>query len=86
MRHSYSINYNSARYYAETIADLTTLAFQLSTRPEAVSAYQLRMLPLTTERSALLASLVMQERYSLDCVQMAYTEEQERVEDEWKKG
>lgn len=34
----------------------------------------------------MLASLVMQERYSLECVQMAYTEEQERVEDEWKKG
>lgn len=49
-------------------------------------AYQLRLYPITLERSALLASLVLQERHALDCVQTAYEEERERVEDEWKRG
>lgn len=49
-------------------------------------AYQLRLYPITLERSALLASSVLQERHALDCVQTAYEEERERVEDEWKRG
>lgn len=62
------------------------LAYHLSTRPDTVPAYQLRLYPITLERSAVLASLVMQERHALDCVQTAYEEERERVEDEWKRG
>ena len=82
----YRPHYNSQRHYADAIQELTTLAYQLSTHPESVTEYQLRLFPLTTERSALLASLVTAEKYALECVQMAFTEEQERVEEEWKKG
>jgi hypothetical protein len=83
---SRSTHYISGRHYAEAIQELNLLAYHLSTRPDTVPAYQLRLYPITLERSALLASLVMQERHSLDCVRTAYQEEQERVEDEWKKG
>ncbi|PSR82571.1 hypothetical protein PHLCEN_2v6004 [Hermanssonia centrifuga] len=79
-------HYNSARYYNDTISDLTGLSLQLATRPETVPAYQLRLYPLSIERSALLASLGLEEKNALDCIQTAYQEEQERVEDEWKKG
>ena len=48
--------------------------------------YNLRLLPLTTERSATLAQLEMEERYAIDCAQTAYDEERERVEEEWKRG
>ncbi|KAI0698377.1 hypothetical protein BC835DRAFT_1269073 [Cytidiella melzeri] len=78
--------YNSGRYYGEAIQELNLLAYHLSTRPDTVPAYQLRLYPVTLERSALLASEVLQERHALDCVKTAYDEERERVEDEWKRG
>ena len=79
-------SYSSGRHYAETIAELNTISFHLSTRPDTVPSYQLRLYPLSLERSSLLTSLVMQEKYALDCIQTAYEEERERVEDEWKRG
>ncbi|KAF8626699.1 hypothetical protein AX15_004723 [Amanita polypyramis BW_CC] len=74
------------RQYAETIASLNSAAIQLATKPEDHSLYVLRLFPLTLERSAILAQLDMQERYSVECAQTAYDEERERVEEEWKKG
>ena len=61
-------------------------AYRLATHPELVPAYQLRLYPLSLERSSLLASLQHEEHHALDCVQQAYEEERERVEDEWKRG
>ncbi|GBE86630.1 hypothetical protein SCP_0905090 [Sparassis crispa] len=77
---------DAGRHYAEIISELHSTSLQLSTRPETLPAYNLRLYPLTLERSALLASLVLQERHALDGVQTAYEEERERVEDEWKRG
>ncbi|KAF9558730.1 hypothetical protein CPC08DRAFT_596054, partial [Agrocybe pediades] len=75
-----------ARHYAENIAALHNTSHILSTRPELSPVYMLRMFPLSLERSALLAQLEVEERYSLECAQVAYEEERERVEDEWKRG
>jgi hypothetical protein len=76
----------SGRQYAETITLLNSAAIQLSTKPEDHPMYALRLFPLTIERSATVAQLDMQERYSIEGAQMAYDEERERVEEEWKKG
>lgn len=62
------------------------MSFHLSTRPQTVPAYQLRLYPLSLERSALLASAVLQERYALESIQTAYEEERAKVEEEWKRG
>ena len=59
---------------------------QLSTRPETLPAYNLRLYPISLERSALLAQLVFQEKHAIEVVQTAYDEERERVEEEWRKG
>ena len=48
--------------------------------------YALRLFPLTIEWSATVAQLDMQERHSIEGVQMACDEEREWVEEEWKKG
>ncbi|KAK2465687.1 hypothetical protein APHAL10511_002231 [Amanita phalloides] len=74
------------RQYTETMTILNSAAIQLSTKPEDHAMYALRLFPLTIERSATLAQLDMQERYSIEGAQTAYDEERERVEDEWKKG
>lgn len=66
--------------------ELSTFAYQLATHPELVPAYQLRLYPLSLERSALLASLQHEEQHALECVQQAYEEERERVEEEWRRG
>lgn len=58
----------------------------LSMRPEMSTLYNLRLLPLTIERSATLAQLECEERHSIDSAQIAYNEERERVEEEWRKG
>lgn len=62
----------------------TTVA--LSTKPDAVPSYNLRLLPVTVERSALLHQYELEEAYGLERAQTAYEEERHRVEDEWKKG
>ncbi|CAL1715192.1 unnamed protein product [Somion occarium] len=82
----HEFHFSSGRQYAETIAELNTLAYHISTRPDVVPAYQLRLYPKSLERSALLTSLVFQEKFSLDCIQTAYEEEREKVEEEWRKG
>lgn len=43
-------------------------------------------MPLSIERSALLAQIETEERYALESTQIAYDEERERVEEEWKRG
>ena len=48
--------------------------------------FKLRLLPLSLERSALLAQFEAEERYAIECAQIACDEERERVEEEWKKG
>ncbi|EKM75756.1 hypothetical protein AGABI1DRAFT_24554, partial [Agaricus bisporus var. burnettii JB137-S8] len=55
-------------------------------RPELYPLYNIRLLPLSLERSAILAQLENEQRYSIECAQTAYDEERERVEDEWKRG
>jgi len=77
---------DAGRHYAEIISDLHGTAIQLSTRPETLPAYNLRLYPLSLERSALLASFVLQEKHALEMVQTAYEEEREKVEEEWRKG
>ncbi|KAI0766665.1 hypothetical protein BD413DRAFT_480819 [Trametes elegans] len=74
------------RHYAETISDLHSISIQLSTRPETLPAYNLRLYPLSLERGALLSSLEFQERHALQAVQTAYDEERGRVEEEWRRG
>ncbi|KZT09858.1 uncharacterized protein LAESUDRAFT_747883 [Laetiporus sulphureus 93-53] len=77
---------DAGRYYTEMISDLHSTSIQLSTRPETLPAYNLRLYPISLERSALLASLVVQEKHMLDMVQTAYDDEREKVEHEWRKG
>ena len=50
------------------------------------SLFKLRLFPLSLERSAQLAQFEVEERYAIECAQIAYDEEKERVEEEWKKG
>ena len=59
---------------------------QLATRPESSSAYMLRLYPLTLERSALLQQIASEEEYEHEAVRIAYEEERDRVEEEWKRG
>lgn len=77
---------DDGRHFTENISVLHSTALQLSTRPETMPLYNLRLLPITTERSAILAQLEMEERYAIECAQTAYDEERERVEEEWKRG
>lgn len=79
-------SYSAGRHYAESISELHSVSIQLSTRPETLPAFNLRLYPITLERSALLASIALQEKHNLECVQTAYEEERERIEEEWKKG
>lgn len=76
----------SGRHYTDTISALHSTSMQLSLRPETVPLYNLRLYPISLERSALLAQYAVEEKYSLEGVQTAYEEERERVEDEWKRG
>lgn len=76
----------SPRHYTESINALHAATHLLSTRPETYELYRLRLYPLTIERSALLAQYEFEERYSIECAQVAYDEERERVEEEWRRG
>lgn len=76
----------SGRHYTEKISALHSIALQLSTRPETLPLYNLRLYPLSLERSALLAQIEYEERHALDSAQTAYDEERQRVEEEWKRG
>ncbi|KAF9459318.1 hypothetical protein BDZ94DRAFT_1049201 [Collybia nuda] len=77
---------DDGRHYTESISALHSIALQLSMRPETLPLYNLRLLPLTIERSAILAQLESEEKHAIDCAQIAYDEERERVEEEWRKG
>jgi len=70
----------------ERISVLSTTAQFLCTRPESLRHFQLRLYPSALERSALLAQFEAEERYALDVAQVAYEEERERVEEEWRRG
>lgn len=61
-------------------------AIQLSTRPDTLPLYTLRLLPLTLERGAVLAEAAHEERHATDAAQTAYEDERRRVEDEWRRG
>ncbi|KAH8116307.1 hypothetical protein DFH11DRAFT_1579855 [Phellopilus nigrolimitatus] len=75
-----------ARQYTESISALQSSALQLSTRPHTSSAYMLRLYPISLERSALLAQLAAEEDNAHEAVRIAYEEERDRVEEEWRKG
>ncbi|KAG6919523.1 hypothetical protein DXG01_005113 [Tephrocybe rancida] len=77
---------DDGRHLHETISALHATVVQLATHPDAFPLYNLRLLPLTMERGALLAQAECEERHGLDCAQTAYDEERERVEEEWRKG
>ncbi|KAJ7693943.1 hypothetical protein B0H17DRAFT_1009776 [Mycena rosella] len=77
---------DDGRHYNETVSALQRTALQLSTRPEMLPLYELRLLPLSLERSALLVQLETEEKHALDCAHLAYEEERQRVEDEWRRG
>ncbi|KAJ7129316.1 hypothetical protein C8R44DRAFT_614512 [Mycena epipterygia] len=77
---------DDGRHYNETVSALQRTALQLSTRPETLPLYELRLLPLSLERSALLVQLETEEKHALDCAHLAYEEERQRVEDEWRRG
>ena len=74
------------RHYTESITFLANAGARISTRPETSPAYNLRLYPLTIERSALLTQITMDERRELEIVETAYEEERDRVEEEWKRG
>lgn len=80
------ISIHSTRQHTESIATLQNSAMQLATRPETSSAYMLRLYPLTLERSARLQQIAAEEDYAHEAVRIAYEEERDRVEEEWKKG
>ncbi|KAJ7437816.1 hypothetical protein B0H11DRAFT_2255073 [Mycena galericulata] len=77
---------DDGRHYNETVSALQRTAMQLSTRPETLPLYELRLLPLSLERSALLVQLETEEKHAIDCAHMAYEEERQRVEEEWRRG
>ena len=65
---------------------LHSASLQLSARPELSPLYNLRLYPLSLERSALLAQSAGEERRGLGCVDVAYEEEKMRVEEECRTG
>ncbi|KAJ7498573.1 hypothetical protein FB451DRAFT_1384379 [Mycena latifolia] len=77
---------DDGRHYNETVSALQRTALQLSTRPETLPLYELRLLPLSLERSALLVQLETEEKHAMECAHLAYEEERQRVEDEWRRG
>lgn len=77
----------SSRHYNESVNALCLVASHLSSsRPEQVALYNLRLYPISYERSALLAQLDFEEKHQIECAEQAYNEERERVEEEWKRG
>lgn len=89
--HHYGVSHpvscdRAGRHYTELVSDLHSTSIQLSTRPETLPAYNLRLYPLTLERSALLVSAALQERTGHEVVRTAYDEEVEKVEEEWRRG
>ncbi|OJA21198.1 hypothetical protein AZE42_01357 [Rhizopogon vesiculosus] len=77
---------DEGRHYTESISALHSTAIQLASRPETHPLYNLRLYPISLERSAMLAQYAFEENHALESVQTAYEEERERVEEEWRKG
>ncbi|KAJ7639212.1 hypothetical protein FB45DRAFT_904997 [Roridomyces roridus] len=77
---------DDARHFTENVSALQRTAAQLALRPESLPLYELRLLPLSIERSALLVQLEIEEKHALDCAHQAYEEERQRVEEEWRRG
>ncbi|KAG7093560.1 hypothetical protein E1B28_007230 [Marasmius oreades] len=77
---------DDGRHFSESINALHNASYQLSTRPELYPLYNLRLLPVTIERSAYLSQVQLDEAYARSRAEMAYEEERERVEEEWKRG
>ncbi|KAJ7068643.1 hypothetical protein C8F01DRAFT_1208128 [Mycena amicta] len=77
---------DESRQYNETVNMLQRTAAQLAHKPETVPLYELRLLPLSIERSSLLVSIELEEKHALDCALMAFDEERQRVEEEYKRG
>ncbi|KZP30507.1 hypothetical protein FIBSPDRAFT_814801 [Athelia psychrophila] len=65
---------------------LHSASLQLSARPESSPLYNLRLYPLSLERSAMLVQSAGEERRGLSCVDVAYEEEKMRIEDEYLAG
>lgn len=61
-------------------------SMHLASKPDLVPVYNLRLYPISLERSALLGQNQGDERHALENAQIAYEEERKMVEDEWKKG
>ncbi|KAL0953652.1 hypothetical protein HGRIS_004855 [Hohenbuehelia grisea] len=79
-------DYNGGRHYSEVVQSLTTTSQQLSNKPETNPLYNLRLLPITLERSALLSGIEFEEKHGLACAEIAYEEERKSVEEEYRKG
>ncbi|KIJ65188.1 hypothetical protein HYDPIDRAFT_111082 [Hydnomerulius pinastri MD-312] len=77
---------DEGRQFTENISALHSAAIQLASRPETHPLYNLRLYPLSLERSALLAQVAYEEKHNYAAIQTAYEDERERVEDEWRKG
>ncbi|KAH7924312.1 hypothetical protein BV22DRAFT_1091218 [Leucogyrophana mollusca] len=77
---------DEGRHLTESISALHSTAIQLASRPETHPLYNLRLYPISLERSAILAQLSSEGKHSLEMVQTAYEEEREKVEEEWRKG
>lgn len=61
-------------------------ANKLSIRPEDSHEFLLRLYPISLERSARLAQLASEEEYAHEGVRVAWEEERDRVEDEYRRG
>ncbi|KIJ20592.1 hypothetical protein PAXINDRAFT_124901 [Paxillus involutus ATCC 200175] len=77
---------DEGRHFAENISALHSSAIQLASRPDTHPLYNVRMYPLSLERSAILAQVAYEEKHNLAAIETAYKEERERVEDEWRRG
>ncbi|KAF7290913.1 hypothetical protein HMN09_01269800 [Mycena chlorophos] len=77
---------DETRQYTETINTLQRTAAQLALKPESVPLYELRLLPLSIERSSLLVSIEHEQKHAVDCAVTAFEEERARVEEEYKRG
>ncbi|KAG6910064.1 hypothetical protein DXG01_013514 [Tephrocybe rancida] len=70
----------------ESISTLQNTVARLITYPESYPLFNLRLLPVTIERAALLAQAEYEERVGIERARNAYEEDREQVEEEWRKG
>lgn len=61
-------------------------ASNMSTHPEESQEFLLRLYPISLERAAILAQLASEEENAHEGVRIAWEEERDRVEDEYRKG